>query len=72
MMDRIAGGMKISIAAVFSALVLVACGTNDSDMEEVTDLQASGTAVWNHLEQENYQDSWRLFPGTEELYEGTV
>ncbi|MDZ7691956.1 MAG: cytochrome P460 family protein [Balneolaceae bacterium] len=71
MKDRTVRGMKISIAAIFSALLLIACGTNDSDMEEEPDPQATGMAVWNHLEQENYQDTWRLFPGTEELYEGT-
>jgi hypothetical protein len=28
-------------------------------------------AVWSHLEQKNYQESWSMWPGKEALYEGT-
>lgn len=28
-------------------------------------------AVWAHLQQQDYRESWSLWPGTSELYEGT-
>lgn len=28
-------------------------------------------ALWAHLEAEAYRDSWELWPGTDQLYEGT-
>jgi len=69
--DRITNGMKISIILSFTALVFVAwsCGT-DSRVEEEPDPEATGEALWDHLQQENYQNSWNLWPGTEELYDG--
>lgn len=29
------------------------------------------TAVWNHLQEADYRANWDLWPGTDELYEGT-
>lgn len=31
----------------------------------------TGAAIWAHLQAEDYQESWALYPGTSELYEGT-
>ncbi|MEX0721575.1 MAG: cytochrome P460 family protein [Balneolaceae bacterium] len=63
--------MNISFMFIAAALMMAACGSNDSDADNEPDPEATGAAVWNHLQQENYQDNWPLWPGTEELYEGT-
>lgn len=70
--DRFQNGMKISIIVSFTALFFVAwsCGT-DSNMEEEPDPEPTGEELWNQMQQENYQNSWNLWPGTEELYEGS-
>jgi len=31
----------------------------------------TGAAIWAHLQESNYQESWELWPGKGELYEGT-
>lgn len=50
-------------------LIFTACGSSDSG--EQPDPDPTGTALWNHMQEEDYQNNWQLFPGTEELYEGT-
>ncbi len=54
------------------ALVSVSCG--DSAVEPTDEAMLPDTtaeAVMNHLEQEDYQKSWELWPGLEEMYEGS-
>jgi hypothetical protein len=69
--DHLTNGMKVSIIVSFTALFFVAwsCGT-DSPIEDEPDPEPTGEEVWNHLQQGNYQNSWELWPGTEELYDG--
>jgi hypothetical protein len=46
-----------------------ACDENDEQPPNLPD--TSGAAMWAYLQQENYQQNWRLWPGKGELYEGT-
>lgn len=73
MKANIMTGMKLGTIAIFTAMIMAACGSSsDSDVDEEPDLpEASGSELWQYMEDENYQNNWQLFPGTEELYEGT-
>lgn len=74
----------IGLAMLPVALLAVACGDNSEASQDgdVSDRVADGppvaaapdttpAAVWAHLQEEGYRDSWQLWPGTEELYPGT-
>lgn len=37
----------------------------------VPDIEPDADALWSHLEFENYDDRWELWPGTSRFYEGT-
>lgn len=70
MNDYISNKTTLILILTFTGLILLAwsCGT-DSDADEVPD--PTGEEVWNQMQQEDYQNTWNLWPGTEELYEGT-
>lgn len=40
------------------------------DADQMADPDTTGAAIWAHLQAEDYQESWSLYPGTTELYEG--
>lgn len=65
---NIVDGIRLSILVV-STFIMVGCGSGDSG--EQPDPDPTGTALWDHMQEEDYQNNWQLFPGTEELYEGT-
>ena len=44
--------------------------TAEAGPATVADPDTTGAAIWAHLQEEDYRESWRLWPGTEELYEG--
>lgn len=69
MNNHISNTMKLSSIIIITGLIFVAwsCGT-DSDVEDIPD--PTGEEVWNQLQQEDYQNTWNLWPGTEELYDG--
>ncbi len=66
---NIIDGIRLGIFVFVSMLIIVGCGSSDSG--EQPDPDPTGTALWDHMQEEDYQNNWQLFPGTEELYEGT-
>jgi hypothetical protein len=69
---HISNGMKLSVMLLFTGLIFVtwSCGSTDSEADEGPEPEPTGEAVWSFLEQENYQNTWSLWPGTVELYDG--
>ena len=47
------------------AILSLACGSSTSDLPD-----ADGNAVWNYIQEVDYQQNWELWPGKGELYEG--
>lgn len=70
MNNHIINSMKLSSIIIITGLIFVAwsCGT-DSEVDDLPD--PTGEEVWNQMQQEDYQNTWNLWPGTKELYEGT-
>jgi len=63
-------GVKAAVVFI-TMFTLVACGSSDSDPDSDPDPEPTGEALWDHLQQENYRTTWALWPGTEELQEGS-
>jgi hypothetical protein len=59
---------NLSWLAALALILLVSLAWAGDDK---TMVEAEAEAVWNELEQENYQDNWSLWPGTDAFYEGT-
>ncbi|MCH7705442.1 MAG: cytochrome P460 family protein [Chloroflexi bacterium] len=58
--------MRIVSVVALAALVVSACsGSESPDLPDPV-----GSAVWNYLQDVEYQDNWTLWPGKGELYEG--
>ncbi len=57
--------LSILILVVALGLLGVACGTSGPDLPDTT-----GSAVWNFLQEVNYQEEWELWPGKGEKYQG--
>ena len=47
------------------SLVALACGNGDPALPEAT-----GSAVWNYLQEIEYRQNWELWPGKGEFFEG--
>ena len=73
---------KISIPAALSVLAVVSVSAAlamgmDSARSDAGPVRATtmpdttAAALWSHLEAEDYAANWDLWPGTEQLYEGT-
>jgi len=39
--------------------------------EQPADIEASGKALWDHLQQADYRRNWRMWPGKSAFYAGT-
>lgn len=66
-MRRHWGGILIGVG--LAVLTVAAC---DTESEENDDFPApTSAAVWEHLQEENYDQTWDLWPGTDELYVGS-
>lgn len=62
--------MTTGIAAV-AAVVLLVGGAMGGQAAEQDWPEPDAQAVWNYLQQNDYQEDWALWPGTSKLYEGT-
>lgn len=65
-----------TIGILITVLVLAALGwTYGARLGPTAPYQAApdttGAAIWAYLQAEDYQEDWALYPGTDELYEGT-
>jgi hypothetical protein len=56
------------VAMLTAVLIAPACGDGDDTTEPDSGVPATGAAVWTHLQQENYRQTWNLWPGTTEKY----
>jgi hypothetical protein len=63
-------GLKIGALAIACMMIITGCDLFGDDDETMDLPEASGDAVWEYLEEVNYQEDWRMWPGTGELYEG--
>jgi hypothetical protein len=79
-MEQPAAGSEDRMAADDAGAVGNTAGAQGaSEMAAMEAGQASGTdwpepdaeAMWSHLQEQSYAESWALWPGTERLYEGT-
>ena len=53
------------MAVSLIGLLGLACGSSTPDLPG-----ADGSAVWNYIQEVDYQQNWKLWPGKGELYEG--
>lgn len=63
-------GLKLAPMFVICTLAVTSCNLFIDDKDKPKPPKASGQAVWNYLEEVNYQKTWKIWPGTHELYEG--
>ena len=73
--------MKSKLAIPGGALVLLVTAGAVMDLDApaepipasvtmTADPDTTGAAIWAHIQEEDYQDSWELWPGLGELYQG--
>ncbi len=62
--------LRITIVVLFAGVLLAGCDLLSDDDEEIDLPPTDGEAVWNYLEEVDYDGEWRRWPGTDELYEG--
>ena len=53
------------VLLVVLGLFGMACGASNPELPDTT-----GSAVWNFLQEVNYQEEWELWPGKGEKYQG--
>lgn len=74
-------------AVVATVLLMAACGDSGGEADSGAERQVppsgevaspaaggpdtTGAAVWSHLEEQRYRDTWRMWPGKDRLYAGT-
>lgn len=69
-------GTAISISACAESadagaeVAEAAAGTPDPDETRPAAPDTTGAAIWAHLQESDYQNTWELWPGKDELYEG--
>ena len=59
------------------ALAMEGCGPSETEeqapmpqLSVVAEADTTGAAIWAHLQQSDYQNTWTLWPGKGELYTG--
>jgi hypothetical protein len=59
------------------ALAMEGCGPSETEEQApmpqasvIADADTTGAAIWAHLQQSDYQNTWTLWPGKGELYTG--
>lgn len=63
--------MKQTCVGLVAGLTLMALSVAACDSEEEdSSPEPTAASVWEHLQQENYANTWQRWPGTDTLYEG--
>jgi hypothetical protein len=68
--------MAVSVAVFLGvSIIAAACASGAEQVQPAERVMhpadAKGSAVWNYLQEVQYQENWPLWPGKGELYEGT-
>jgi hypothetical protein len=64
---RIAGQASAALAAAAAALLMIAAAPQARAQAAP---KPTAEAVWQHLQQQEFRKSFRLFPGTQQFYKG--